>query len=480
MDELENIKNFLGMEPLKTVQNPEKLPLEEQFQLFLPDILPQEEKQLLTRFLIYKYRGEKREGEKEEEERFRDLIRADTIMGEEFIPSLISTLKQLDRYMRLGGETSLTSEQLRQILQDMVYDYRVKLDARDLKILDRMGRSPFITIKEIAEETNTSYTTIQRRRKMLEERCRLGIYPRINYPHIGLINMLLLVEGEAQVQSPYLLSRQELYGGISLYTFFSMAVPPKAVNPVYREFEKRAPRLWTWIIDSFESSFSPDFYDVDEGDWKIDWKAWSLYLSNVLSRGWSRALPPEEVGRMRPPTSPPEKAGGVAIRELRLIDALSRNFNAAIEDLCRGLGCNARTIIRTRERLLRRGTIQLSLGIDQIGLNEHILFIVESHPDTLHSFAAALRRLPKAWIYWARNLNGEGEALVCWLEAPPGSITPLERAVRRRLLPLAKYKLFFRSHQEGSRIPLLELFDVQTRAWRWSPEMLKITLGRTG
>ncbi|MEX2723655.1 MAG: hypothetical protein Q6367_007140, partial [Candidatus Freyarchaeota archaeon] len=77
------------------------------------------------------------------------------------------------------------------------------------------------------------------------------------------------------------------------------------------------------------------------------------------------------------------------------------------------------------------------------------------------------------------TLNKEN-ALACWLEAPLGSITPLERAIRRTLLPLAKYKLFFRSHQEGSRIPLLELFDAQTKTWKWSPEMLKINLGKTG
>ncbi|MEM3587048.1 MAG: hypothetical protein QXO71_06990 [Candidatus Jordarchaeaceae archaeon] len=65
-----------------------------------------------------------------------DLVRADAIMGEEFIPSVVSTLKQLDRYMRLGGVSGLTSEQLRQILQDMVYDFRVRLDVWDLKILD--------------------------------------------------------------------------------------------------------------------------------------------------------------------------------------------------------------------------------------------------------------------------------------------------------------------------------------------------------
>ncbi|MEM2136261.1 MAG: hypothetical protein QXG44_15515 [Candidatus Jordarchaeaceae archaeon] len=477
MGELENIKNFLGMEPLKTVGNPESLSLEEQFQLFLPDILPEEEKQLLTRFFIYKYKGEIPGGEKEE--RFSDLIRADTIMGEEFIPSVISTLKQLDKYMRLGGENSLTSEQLRQILQDMVYDYRVKLDAKDLKILDKVRSNIFITIKEIADETNTSYTTIQRRKKMLEERCRLGIFPRVNYPMIGLTNMLILVEGEAYVKSPYLLSRQELYGGIDLYSFFSIAVPPRAVNLVYKEFEKRVPRFWTWIIDSFESSFSLDFYDVDEGNWKIDWKAWSLYLSNVLSKGWGKVLSPEEMGKKHPPTSPLGKVRGVTIKELKLIDALSKNFNATVQDLSQNLGYNARTIIRTRENLLKRGTLQLALGIDQIGLNEHILFIIESEPDTLHSFVVAIKRLPKTWIYWTRTLNKEN-ALACWLEAPLGSITPLERAIRRTLLPLAKYKLFFRSHQEGSRIPLLELFDAQTKTWKWSPEMLKINLGKTG
>ena len=36
------------------------------------------------------------------------------------------------------------------------------------------------------------------------------------------------------------------------------------------------------------------------------------------------------------------------------------------------------------------------------------------------------------------------------------------------------YKIFFRSNQEGSGAPLIELYDLQSRAWKWSPKMLKI------
>ncbi|MGQ9722708.1 MAG: hypothetical protein ACUVXA_15465 [Candidatus Jordarchaeum sp.] len=66
--------------------------------------------------------------------------------------------------------------------------------------------------------------------------------------------------------------------------------------------------------------------------------------------------------------------------------------------------------------------------------------------------------------------------MACWLEAPPGGITLLERAVRRTLRPLAEYKLFFRSLQEGSGIPLLELLNQQNKTWKWSPDMFKIKI----
>ncbi len=57
---------------------------------------------------------------------------------------------------------------------------------------------------------------------------------------------------------------------------------------------------------------------------------------------------------------------------------------------------------------------------------------------------------------------------------PPGSITPLERVVRRTLRPLAEYKLFLRSIQERSRGLLLKLFDPQTQTWRMEPEILRV------
>ncbi|MHA1632601.1 MAG: hypothetical protein ACTSXC_07345, partial [Candidatus Freyarchaeota archaeon] len=57
MREIDRIKGFLGSEPLKVVGESGGLSLEELFQLFLPDILPEKEKQLLTEFFVYKYTG---------------------------------------------------------------------------------------------------------------------------------------------------------------------------------------------------------------------------------------------------------------------------------------------------------------------------------------------------------------------------------------------------------------------------------------
>nr|MDO8081837.1 hypothetical protein [Candidatus Freyarchaeota archaeon] len=475
MSEIVKIKEFLKSEPIEKVENPSRLSLEELFQLFLPDIVSKEDKQLLTEFFVYKYKGEKgvegRTGEK-----FKDLMIVDSIMGGEFLPLVVSKLRQMNKYKRLSGEI-LTSEQFRQTLLNMVYDYRVRLDAKDLMILNAMCDDLFISITDIHKQTTMSYKTTFYRKKGLEERCRLRVGTRLDYSKIGLSNLVFMVEGEAYVESPYLLSRQELLG-VDLYTLFSIAVPPRAVNRVHKDFEKRFSKLWVWEVDRFEGSLSFGFYDADKGDWNIDWDSWSLYLSNVLSKGWDKVIPQKK--KIKEPinlSEPPEKRKGITAEDLKFIFELFERADKPTLELSKKLEYDIRAAEKTKNSLFEEGILLPFLSIEHIGLSENILFIVESDTNTLNAFVVAVRELPKAWIYWMRPLKGESsQALVCWLETPPGSITPLERVVRQTLRTLADYKLCFRSSSWGSTYPLLELFDQQTETWRWSPEMLKIHL----
>jgi hypothetical protein len=302
------------------------------------------------------------------------------------------------------------------------------------------------------------------------------VSPKVN-SQIGLSNLLILVEGEAYVESPYFLSRQELLG-VNLYNFFSIAVPPRVVNKVYKDFVKRFSKLWLWEINGFESSISFGFYDADKGDWNIDWDSWSLYLSNVLSKGWDKVIPKKnKIDKVSSLSESPQKVKRITAKDLEFIVELLERVDKPTLELSRKLEYDMRDADRTKKSLFERGILQPFLSIEHIGLNEHILLIVESDMDTLNAFVAAVRELPKAWIYWIRPLKGDSSlALATWLEAPLGSITPLERVVRQTLRPLAEYKLCFRSNQEGSQAPLLKLFDPQTETWRWSPEMLKIHL----
>jgi DNA-binding Lrp family transcriptional regulator len=472
MSEIVKIKEFLKNKPLETVDNPESLSLEELFHLFLPSIVSEEDKQLLTEFFIYKYKRRKKK-EAEVGERFQDLMIVDSIMGGEFLPLIVSKLRQMNRYKRLSGET-LTPEQFRQTLLNMVYDYRVKLDAKDLMILNAMCEDLFISIADIHKQTSMSYKTTLNRKKELEERYRLRVGTRLNYSKIGLSNIVVIAEGEAYVESPYLLSRQELLG-IDLYTLFSIAVPPRAVNQVHKEFEKRFSKLWLWEIYGFEGSISFGFYDAEKGDWNIDWDSWSLYLSNVLSKGWDKVIPQKKKKKPNTSSQTSERGRSVTANELKFIVELFERADKPTLELSKKLEYDTRAAERTKNRLFEEGVLIPFLSIEHIGLNENILFIVESDTNTLNSFVVAIRELPKAWIYWMKSLKAEeSPALACWLEAPPGSITPLERVVRQTLRTLADYKLCFRSSSEGSHAPLLKLFDPQTETWKWSPEMLKI------
>lgn len=471
MSEIVKIREFLKNEPLKMVENPDNLSLEELFHLFLPNIVSEEDKQLLTEFFIYKYKGGKRK-EDRAGERFQDLMIVDSIMGGEFLSLIVSKLRQMDKYKRLSGE-ALTQEQFRQTLLNMVYDYRVRLDAKDLMILNAMCEDLFISIADIHKQTSMSYKTTLYRKKTLEDRCRLRVGTRLNYSKIGLSNIVVVVEGDVYVESPYLLSRQELLG-VDLYTLFSLALPPRAVNQVHKDFEKRFSKLWLWEICGFEGSISFGFYDAEKGDWNIDWDSWSLYLSNVLSKGWDKVILQK---KKIEPDALSEKRRGVTAEELKFIVELFERADKPTLELSKKLEYDMRAAERTKNRLFEEGVLIPFLSIEHIGLNENILFIVESDTNTLNAFVAAVRELPKAWIYWMRSLKGEAPpALACWLEAPPGSITPLERVVRQTLRTLADYKLCFRRSSEGSQAPLLKLFDSQTETWKWGSEMLKIHL----
>lgn len=475
MSEIVKIKEFLKSEPLEKVANPDSLPVEGLFHLFLPGILSEEDKQLLTEFFVYRYKGEKglEEGAGE---KFRDLMIVDSIMGGEFLPLVVSKLRQMNKYKRLSGEI-LTSEQFRQTLFNIVYDYRVRLDAKDLMILNAMCDDLFISIADIQKQTNMSYKTALYRKKELEERCRLRVGTRLDYSKIGLSNLVVIVEGEAYVESPYLLSRQELLG-VDSYTLFSIAVPSGAVSQVHKDFGKRFSKLWIWEVDGFEGSNSFGFYDADKEDWSIDWDSWSLYLSNVLNKGWDKVIPQKK--KIEEPNSlpePPKKRKRITTEDLKLIVEMLERADKPTLELSKKLEYDMRTAEKTKNSLFEGGILLPFLSIEHIGLSESILFIVESDMNTLNAFVVAVRELPKAWIYWMKSLKGDNPpALACWLETPPGSITPLERVVRQNLRTLADYKLCFRSKQEGSNYPLPKLFDPQTETWKWNPEMLRIYL----
>jgi len=466
LGELERIREVMGFEPLRTVENPEDLPPGDAFRLFLPDIVPEGELELLTSFFLHRYHGEKPVSVNED--RFTDLERADAVMGGELLPSIVSRLRHLEKYTKLSGE-KLTPELFRHIIQDMVYDHRVKLHPKDLRILNTLRKKPLTSVRSLSKLLGWSYTTTHRRVKRLRERCRLGVYPRLNYPRIGLTHLLILTEGEAHVESPYLLSRHELLGG-DTYTLLSVAVPPRAVDRVFSSLEKRLPGVWTWTVEAFESVLTLDSYDPERGEWSINWDSWALTLYHALSRGWDQVIPQEDEYT---PTPTAPGGGAISERDLKLIAALLEGFTETTRRLSRDVGLAERTTSRQRKTLTERGIIKPCLSIDHIGLNENIILIAESDFDTLSSLIVAVKRLPKAWIYRMRTTGGDG-ALACWLEAPPGSITPLERTIRRTLRPLARYRIFFRSNQEGSGTPPIDLYDPDTGTWEWNPTMLRI------
>jgi DNA-binding Lrp family transcriptional regulator len=277
-----------------------------------------------------------------------------------------------------------------------------------------------------------------------------------------------MVEGEAYVDSPYLISRHELWGR-KIHTFFSIVVPSTAVNQAQKIFEKSFPKTWIWIVNRFENYLSFSSYNTDTGDWNIDWTSWSLYLSEVLSQGWNKVIPEKRTETDSSESS--EK--NITTIDLQFVAKLLEKFDISTSDLSEEFRYSVPHASRIKESLISRGILQPSLNIDHIGLNENILFLVESEPNTLNAFVYAVKELPKTWIYWMKSLEGSSY-LACWLELPLGSITPFERAVRETLRPLAEYQIFFRSKHEGSRVSFLELLDTETKTWKWSPEMLKI------
>ena len=282
--------------------------------------------------------------------------------------------------------------------------------------------------------------------------------------------MMILVEGIAYVESPYLLSRHELVSG-GRHTLFSIAGPSGVVNKVKNSFEKRFSELRMWMVDGFENVYSFDFYGAEAHDWNINWTVWSNYLGDLVSGACDTVSSlKERVITNKKETVTPDKENGVTAEDLRLIVSLLERLDTPLETLSQKFGYSIGGVARAKNSLLERGIIEACLSIDHIGLNEHILLLIESDVDTLYSFVVAIRRLPKAWVYWMRSPRGTS-SLACWLKAPPGSITPLERVIRWTLRPLAEYKLFFRSILEGSRGLLLKLFDPQTGTWRMEPEI---------
>ncbi|MHA1579602.1 MAG: AsnC family transcriptional regulator [Candidatus Freyarchaeota archaeon] len=474
MREVDELRALLKTGSLRSVGEGDIVLLEERFRGLLPDVLTEEDAHLLTSFFVFKCTGRRLVGA--DEERFNDLVTIDSMMGGEFLPSLVSRLWRMSKYVKFGGGR-LSSEQLRQTILGIIFDYRVKLDETDLKILKLKAQNVSITKADIANRAGLSYLRVHERIKRLEERCRLGELSRVDYSKIGLTHLVALVEGEAFVESPYLLSQHELWSG-KLYTLFSIAVPNRAVGWVEREFRSRFSYLWMWIVDQFEASVSFGFYDTNLKDWNIDWGSWSLHLGFLLTK--NKDATSKEKGKRKGET-PVRREGGKAGRgvtsdDLKLIDALGGRFDTPVRVLGERLGYSVGSAARAKRSLFERGILQRVLRVEHIGLTESILLIIESNTETLESFVTAAKKLPRAWIYWMRPLEDSRgpQALACWLETPSGTIGPLRRTLHRRLSPLAEYRIFLRSKQLGSTFRLLEAFDRQSETWMWSPEMLKI------
>ena len=419
----------------------------------LLDTLDKESKKLLSAF----FQEKKIRSSMPHDHRVAEMLELDARMGGALTQTLTEHLLTLKAYLQ-GRPVKL--EHLTFILRNIASSYEVKLTSTDLKLISYYASHPEATPSEAAANLKVAPSWERRRRGELVRKNVISFPAVVNPARLGLRKVVVLVDEpqtsgkEVNVSlAKWLTAEHLLWGGppflLQVYTVPAgwAWLPIRELNPV------RA-----WLVRSTAYGLNTASYEPGLG-WKLNVEAWGVYFKELLAEGWE--VPSESSWRRVEHEGTPLPLEAWEVKAAALLAADTR---MRLEALAEAIGKSLAAAHQCKQKLLADALTPI-LNLNHVGLSESLLLILEELDVSFQAVEAALRELPKIWVYKVEDFRGS-EELLCWLELPSGLTHKLTRVLEEVLAPVAKYSLYFRGYHLGSSLPSPSLYNGKKKSWQ--------------
>lgn len=510
---ISQISRFLGVpsisEPSKAIEVRDfKSNVMEVFrEYFLPKILPEEVKEELTYFFLYKFYEFTHKCDKLEDvlkgwwktvrrvyrnfdeysvflESFKDreMLRIRFASGSVYYP--VTEILRLD--FILDGK-------LLQILMKMLYDASkllqkkisvedfcemfweasktpYKLSEKEVSVLKVLINNPEVKIDDICRLTRLSRTSAVSNLRRLEEKQVFTVNSVIRFDKLGLKHVIVRIPLQEELEftqelNKYLLSLQYVLGKEKEY-LASFVLPANKVMTTKKILvDEFSVYVKMYEVKDFQFFTCLDHYDYNLHKWNIGYENLSKILKKLISK------------ELRKPKN--EKQKRVKLREkskfvfdkkdLKILKLLVRNYRLSIREISRKLGIPKSTVHKRLVKLESKGVLKPCVNIYRVGLTEDMALIVKSKVKLfLNILIQTLVKFPRVATYKIREIGkgGKVEQYLFWLTLPNGDTAKFLKNFSPILRKYGDFEVLYRwRYYSWILFPDPELYNEEQRRW---------------
>jgi response regulator of citrate/malate metabolism len=411
---------------------------------------------------------------------------AKKILNKGRLPIFLQKLKSIDQKTTSVPERSLTW------LSNSVIETEITkqiLSKSHQAVLFQLSENPYLSERQLSNQTKLSRGTIRRSLKWLHNQLKLQIIGEINYLRIGLTPLLLLLNYQPNIQTQKnnldtIMRRLESFS-FCRYLLSPLTSMNTGMMAVFALPEKVVPNFINQVRRwSAETNANLMLAKIHRFEWGWNFRWWQKFMSEewqILSRS-----------QLRETTSPKGYNKNITYEGetvkltneiLRAIIALEKNIQISTRNLAKTMGVSATTAGNYLKQLISTLLVP-RIYINPIHLCENIIFL--SSASTLNHLgrvAKYLRLLPlyQFWhleqpIFQAYQKLAT-PSLLCTASFPKGGLVPFTTSISNILkekdATLASQQFILPSIPRPVQGLPIALHDSSKHEWICPPKLLE-------
>ena len=476
---------------------------------FLPKILPEEVKEELTYFFLYKfYKFLHRYDELENilKEWWRAVRRVYRNFDEYYVGFESFEEKQVLRIRFASGSVYypvteilrldfILGGKLLQILMKMLYEASkllrrkikvedfcemfweaskspYKLREKEVSVLKVLIDNPKAKINDICKLTHLSHSSVVSILRKLEEKQVFTVNSVVRFDKLGLKHIIVRIPMQEELEftkelNRYLLSLQYVLGKEKEY-LVSFVFPADKIRIAKKmlvdEFDGH---VKMYEVKDFQFFTCLDYYDYNLHKWNIKYEDLSETFRKLISRKIRK------LGNKKQKHVKLREKGKFVFdrRDLRVLKFLIRNYRVSTREVSRSIEISKSTVHKKLMKIKNEEVLKPRVNIYRVGLTEDMALLVKFKLRRfLDAFIQTLVKLPRTAIYKIKEVGKRGRAgrYLFWLTLPSGGTAKFLKNFSPILQKYGDFEALYRwGYYSWISFPDPELYDEEQRRWIW-------------